>query len=410
MYSGVFSADELTRVFRSISQKRRQGVLEIQLGSHTVFITFHNGKIIDAGQSEKPSTLGICERLVVSGKMSGDQIQECLDQSKSVADLCKTLVERGLCTRGDFLAAKTVYQMDTLYSLRKAGRGHYEFTPKMTRNEEEFSLNLAPGQLLLDMMELDSEESRFTGVVATLSAKDSRIVAANQGVGQLSTGEEALCSVLDESSCLEEICQRTLLTEYQLRTALLALFDKKLLKMEKKAPAIEQNKPSRPISQEGKIVSEESVSADMITNGALLLSALEEESEEEDGLSELDLDLPEEDSALDLDESLEVSYLAESEEEAPDREADKEVEEEADLLESIDDEVTERINHLPDATGQERLSTGDRIRHLNFWMLHPDNFSNVALVINLLFLFVVSLIAPSLFNQWFDALSFFNEY
>lgn len=435
MYSGVFSADELTRVFRSISQKRRQGVLEIQLGSHSVFISFHNGKIVDAGQLEKPSTLAICERLMLCGKMTSDQRQELLDEGMSIANLCGVLVEKGVCTKEEFLAAKTVFQMDTLYSLRKASRGHYEFTPKMTRNEEEYSLNLAPGQLLLDMMELDSEEGRYAGVIAALSAKDTRIVAANQGMGQLSTGEEALYSVLEESSCLEEICQRTLLTEYQLRAALLALFDKKLLKVEKKE---ERKEPSRPIVREAKRepqrernleekaalkrVVDRSVSAEMIDDVAQLLSGLEEEPRDEDTLSDLDLNLPEEAASADLEigESFEDSYLAEDEE----TENEETEEETAALLENADDEVDDEITEQMDppqdflenlggedaSSGEEQLSLTERIKHFNFWMLQPDNFSNVALIINLLFLFAVSMIAPTLFNQWFDALSFFNEY
>ena len=76
MQNGTLTFESLTTLLRGLSQKRRQGVLQINLGKKQLELSFSNGKIVEVRSSLKPILEEICQRLLKAHKISLDHFNK----------------------------------------------------------------------------------------------------------------------------------------------------------------------------------------------------------------------------------------------------------------------------------------------------------------------------------------------
>lgn len=235
MLSGVLTTDSLTQAFRTLSQKRRHGMLEISSGIGQFHVLFHNGRIVGAQLAERPILSAVAERLANARLVPADLAAEVPTLAADIGELHQLLVGQGLVSEEQFLRAKHSYEMDVLYSLRKAQNGYFSFKARFVEADEQLGLSVAPGQVLLDMVELDADDARFQREFSALDAADVQIRPRVPEIEQASGDEAVVWNTLEVTSCLKEIAEIALLNEHQLRDALLALLERKAIEVERGA-------------------------------------------------------------------------------------------------------------------------------------------------------------------------------
>src|SRR5687768_17151586 len=94
--------ESLTTVFRSLSLKRRQGVLEILTDETSFELVFQNGKIVDAGCSSEHPSAQVCDKLVCAGLLLEGIRQKVTEVEISLAELYSVLVGQHHVSPDDF--------------------------------------------------------------------------------------------------------------------------------------------------------------------------------------------------------------------------------------------------------------------------------------------------------------------
>ncbi len=389
------SQEELTRVFRAVSQKRRHGILHVGDGAEALRISFHNGKIVEVLQLNYPTARAICDRLIGCGFVKTEQVAPALDSELSASALYEAIVVRNhLVKHADFMRAKTAYEMNLLYDLRKQSSGRFEFVSKVVQPDPKLALSVAPGQFLLDMVELETQDKKLSQLLRGASFTDVFLSRKKPDKSGLTENEQALYELSDGRRSLAEICRLTLLTEYQLREALVTLCDRQVVDIGRErgmtTPAIESPNPvaaTREIIGQAMNLLQEMSESDVIASG---------ESEE------LEMAAPD---PID-DTQNEVAAVATKNGHSQPSES-----------------RTSERNHSRSRTHEQAHNYGreaksvtkprvtiqlrQRLLQLNMRTLTPDVFSKISLLTIVSFLLAVCLVAPTLFTNWFEIVSHF---
>ncbi len=237
MQNGTLTFESLTTLLRGLSQKRRQGVLQINLGRKQLELSFSNGKIVEVRSSLKPILEEICQRLLKAHKISLDHFNKLHGSNLflediSIEQLAVVLGDRLGVKRGDVIRAKHSAELDELYSLREVQDAEYEFIPRIIKSEPEFSLSISPGQVLLDLVEMDSFKGRFAELFQDLSTDSVSVRVIEESDSGLSPVEKELWHGLQLEKNLKKVADAALLSQYQLQESLLALYDRNFIEVE----------------------------------------------------------------------------------------------------------------------------------------------------------------------------------
>ncbi len=369
MYSGTASRDELTATFRTLSQKRRQGVLTIASGEEVYIIAFHNGKVVDVERSGENKVHTLLEKFVHLRALS-EMVAEVIGETvQTIAELYDATVKKEYLSHQHFVRAKHSIEMNHLYSLRTIGAGTFEFIPKIVHADPVFGISISAGQLLLDMVELDTEEKRFQGAF-----QDEKVLVVDTSIhGQLSSlEEETFQAVSDIHSCLDDIRKKTILTEYELRQGLLSLYEKKCIRYEDSVSKIKTTS-----------------NASMIDQAAHYLADIDDTQDE--GIEE-------------VRQFLENELSKENQEFSPENSGLYSHEGETSSLNPNNSESNQGSQNV--FRRRERLLSP--LVSLNCFILQPKVFSAMSLAISLIFLISTALVVPTYFGSWFSALSEFG--
>jgi hypothetical protein len=378
MQAGVISNEDIVSIFRTISRHRKQGVLKISLGNIAYTILFQNGRIVDVVNDTEPKVVGIYKRLLQYGHGHLEKFESLDHKEISVGAFYLSCLESGYIEEATFKQAKLVYEMDILYSLRRLESGRFEFIPKMIQIDEEFGLNVSPGQLLLDFVELDSEEDRFDEVFKHDEDSIANIKLVSNEINGLEDTELAICEVLREFSLLNEVSEKVLLNEYVLKKSLLSLYDKNVIELE-----------FVDVSQKHSTELDSAVS--LIDEAASMLSSFEATKKE--------------------GESEHFRILSNSEAFESISKGDSSIEPLLDSDENYNNgnNQSKRVkSNNARSKGRSSFSIYGLILRFNYALISPSVVSKLSMVLSILFLVVVSYFAPILFNQWFEALSAFT--
>lgn len=428
MLSGVLTSDSLTQAFRSLSQKRRHGVLDIASPTGQFLIYFYNGKIIGAQTPEHPFVNVVCDKLKGAEAISPDLCETLKSTVQELPELYRVLVGRNIVSLEHFLRAKRAYEMDILYGLRKLQGGVFKFNSKIVDVDDSLALSVAPGQLLLDMVELDAAESRLEKDLKATLTSDVCVVPLGSAGPDLSDEEAEVWRTLEITHCVREIRDRALLSEYQLTEALLGLLERRLIAPGPTGSAPnhgaralrgnplghmleEQDIPDvrpRPSSVENTTLSQFNAlideAASMLETGLDVLDFSPQQSVAGDA------EVNEEQTVYCAEDDLAVNNSSVPEAKFPAIGAAKEV-----TLDKTGDVVT--ACQVESLTAAEAMSVepGHRVSVREFWtissvrLLDDEVLTRVTLLMTLVFLLTLGWVGPRMIDHWFQAVEVFSS-
>lgn len=228
MQDGTLSRDSLNQLMRSLSRKRRQGLLEITSDEVGLSVQFLSGKIVSVTREGEAASLAVLERLRRAGCISDSMSAELGAKELALQNLYDHLIENDLLSHEDFFLAKEAYERDMLHRLREL-EGDYRFRPRIVKIDERLALHAFPAQLLLDFIELDHGEQRFEEVFDNLSSEEVLIKRSSEEAIRLTPNEQTVFDNLEVETCLKDVHDAALLCEFALREALLSLYDRDLI-------------------------------------------------------------------------------------------------------------------------------------------------------------------------------------
>ena len=219
-------------LLRGLSQRRRQGLLQVDCRGSAFELSFFEGRIVSARCAGRSPTREICGRLARAGCLRRELLPLFADVDLSADQLYALLVNKGYIAEDDFIAAKIADETDLLHALRAADDYHAQFTPQLVQFSPELGLSVYPGQLLLDFFEFAASDLRFRQVFSDPQQKLRAVPSAIQHQSVLTSAEEAVLASMAPVATLQEVLDTTLLSEHEIREALLHLLSHKLITFE----------------------------------------------------------------------------------------------------------------------------------------------------------------------------------
>ncbi len=226
MESGVINEDSFSNILRSISQRKKNGVLEITLTEGQLSVSFVKGKVVEVQRADESPAAEVIKRLVASGWLPQGMEFSVQDYAEA-ARLIKTLqLPRGALSDELFRRAVKQRILDLLYDLDAAlklgGGAYYVFKAQMIVVNEDFSPSISSGQILLDLVSLKQDQSRF---LEAFSAGEM-LRRGDNGEG-LSEEEELVWKELaDGGASIEDVARRSMLSRFHLQDALLGMLER----------------------------------------------------------------------------------------------------------------------------------------------------------------------------------------
>lgn len=447
MLTGALSIPALSAAFRSLSHKKRQGVLEITFDDALVQLSFFEGKIVEVTKVDDSELMPICERLVVSNRLNPKLLERLRGNDITVKQLHKYLTDKNQLSHEEFIAAKSAVELDVLHSLVQVNGGYFNFKPKLVKVDKELALSLHPGQLVLDFLEIEHDDERFYSLFGAFESDSQLRVVAGANSAGLSAHEERIWRAVEAPQTLVELRAKTLLSTFALKQSLLVMYDRESIEVlgegttfvpkadatpatttdrrqlseaveeEAPVPAIERVElansavTSAMLPEEGE---EELPGRDLVSQAARLLQSIDETSFDDGEFStdELLKDLVGELEALDLDAVSTESPAATVGLPAIATTALERYEIEAELRK--DEEGESDLRSAEEVRGSffrklREASPRDALRELNILLLDAEHREYAAVFSLLIFLLALALVAPTWFETWFQALSSFSS-
>jgi len=138
----------LLDTFRSLSVKKRQGVLEIISPDREYELTFFEGKIIHADRVDQSFIQFLTGKVKSVSSLLSNEL-ESVGRGEQITRLLQ-LTELEL---PKLIELKKAYDRETLAYLAEESSFSFDFRTKIVRCPEGLSLDLSPGHYLLDLLE-----------------------------------------------------------------------------------------------------------------------------------------------------------------------------------------------------------------------------------------------------------------
>lgn len=229
MLSGLLSAETLSQALRDISQRRRQGVLEVTRDGGRVDVMFIQGRAVDVARSGRAGGLDVYDLLVAAGFAAPGL--ELSEEELSYAALLSKVTGQA---RGERLIDENLFRvvlkervLAELYSLWSGKDGFFSFSARMVDGDRELFPSISVGQLLLDVVEIEPAAARFKAQIP-----GGAVIERGEVSSQTFSPEEELLNALVGERCrLEDLQGMGVLSSYHLHEALLSLVDRGVLKV-----------------------------------------------------------------------------------------------------------------------------------------------------------------------------------
>jgi hypothetical protein len=220
--SGVLSSENLADVLRGISQRRRQGILEVTCSDSVTSILFVQGRVVEAMTSKLTSVQETVEWLERAGYPVADP-KEFLEETYSALQSRLTLELSGEFALSEEQLQHVIRQrvLDRLYKLDVGAGSFYTFKEQMVEHDKDFAPSISIGQLLLDLVELSAERDDFDR-----RFPDNSVIRRTEGALNGASPEETIIlRMLGAGIGLSELERRCLLSSYHFRHSLLDLLN-----------------------------------------------------------------------------------------------------------------------------------------------------------------------------------------
>jgi len=251
MQSGVLSADNLPDLLRGISQRRRQGVLEIHGSDGVTSIKFVQGRIVEVAASPLTPVQEVVQCLARAGYGVGEPKSY---SETSYSALLARLIDAGQSgkkvDKETLLGVIKHRVLERLYALDVGAGSMYSFKVQMVETERDFSPSISVGQLLLDLVELSAEREDFISLFPV-----GAIARKSPPASPDTDDEQKVLDAVGGGASLEDITSKSLLSSYHLRHALLGLHKRGGILVDTGIPATEQVAPLQTMPSSTEFVS-----------------------------------------------------------------------------------------------------------------------------------------------------------
>lgn len=237
MQTGVITQDNLADVLRGISQRRRQGVLDIAAGCGTYKIYFVQGRIVDIAVPDMTPVQDLVTWLTRGGYPC--QPWEMYSEH-TYAELNVRLQDEfgsAVPLEPEVLRLAVRHRiLERLYHLELGPGALYNFRVQMVSPENHLSPSISVGQLLLDIVEMEGEAESFRTQFSAHS-----IVGPTGSIADLNLPEEEerILKVIHDGCSVEELEVRSLLSSHAFRHGLLELRAHNMIAVRGTAPESE---------------------------------------------------------------------------------------------------------------------------------------------------------------------------
>jgi hypothetical protein len=222
--SGILNRETYGEVFRGISQRRKHGTLEITIDGSMLLTRFVSGKIAEVHWDRTSMVQAVAEYLK-EAKFISELPEKPVSTFQELLPFLKK--HHPSLTPGRFQDIIRHYMLDCLYSLDLDKGGFFSFRTEMVTTEKDFVPSISVGQLLLDLVALQTEQDTFTGCfpplcLVELTGKTSQTVSPD---------EATIINVLMEGAVeRDELKRKALLSSYTFRETLVNLNNKGILR------------------------------------------------------------------------------------------------------------------------------------------------------------------------------------
>lgn len=382
MLSGSLTQDSLVGVFRGISQKRRNGTLEISFQGRSLLLSFFQGKIVHVDDPHRPLSAEIGRRLQSAGKLSRERLEALVSSAVTVEALSQEMVSQNLVSSIEFIRAKNACELDFLYSLAELRTGTFHFQQEVVHVNPEDSLNLSSGQFLLDLVDFEMTQKRFVEIFGDLRSQSVCVSPLEFQIRGTHETENMAWHLLGTARTLKELYDQSLLSEYYLKNLLCSWYDKGFISM----ASLEDTKTTKEYSGvdlKGLEATLQSFEPEMPDHAPPPAGFSESEIVQGDTAS----------TSLLEQESFNISPSAGE-------------------LENGREAIKEPYWLEGTAIGAPLKRQGLRecLNRASFSLLEEEALQNVTFLVSLAYLVVFVLLAPRLLDNWFHAVSSFSSF
>jgi hypothetical protein len=221
MQTSTSTNENFSQTLRGISQRRKQGILEVTLPTTKATIFFVQGRIVETVLNDENPVVTVCDRLVAAGRCSMPNDPNWQDSYQALWNAIKNDGPPGRPL--EFALFKKIIQhrvFDALYVLNTTNPGVFHFQSQMVEHDKECAPSISVGQLLLDFVALEGDAAAFFQKFP----KDKGIRRKGSAEsGQLTEEEVLLLEELSVPLIFEDLKLRSMLSTYTMREALLRL-------------------------------------------------------------------------------------------------------------------------------------------------------------------------------------------
>ncbi|RMG41833.1 MAG: hypothetical protein D6719_07715 [Candidatus Dadabacteria bacterium] len=230
MQSGVINSDNFSQVLRGLSQRRRQGVLEINYGDSNIALEFYHGKIVEVLDYENNQYEEVHRILLNAGYVNDASLPILKNYSELFVYLSENCCEDGFLDEEIFRRAVRSRLLNRLYQLDFTTNAFYSFKTRMVEVDHDFGASVTVGQLLLDQVALDSDREKFEEYFS-----DATVITSNP-VQELALSDEEgiIYNMAKTPVTVAEVKRCSLLSAYHLQDSLLAMLEKGIISIDVK--------------------------------------------------------------------------------------------------------------------------------------------------------------------------------
>lgn len=251
-------------IFQLIGLQRKTGILTIRSPYDTIYITFLDGKIVNADSEKSRVESKLGKVLLKRGSISEEQLNKALQiQQQTLQRLGYVLVRNGFIDHEELKNALTQQIMQIVHKVFRWREGEYYFSQEIAVEYDRDSINpitsesvLMEGAQMLDewpMIEkvVKSHDIIFEKINPNFEviADDSEDFDVEEGKVEKKEGKIVLTKVaydiynlVDGKSPVSDIIDKARYTEFYVAKALYELYQKGLIQEKKEEPVKEGEK------------------------------------------------------------------------------------------------------------------------------------------------------------------------
>ncbi len=197
---GSISDFGLSDIFQLIMHQKKTGDLSLKTKTEEYNISFENGMVVLAEPSNQDPLNRIGEKLVRSGRITDEQLQDALKQQKqSKEKVGQILLSMGLIGRKDMIKGLGFQVKETLYGLFRITEGDYSFTSREVSYDKNFWEPINTEFILMEGVRRVDEWPMIEKVIPSFALIFGKIDENAEKIQGVKKDEDDLDDMFDEA-------------------------------------------------------------------------------------------------------------------------------------------------------------------------------------------------------------------